>query len=230
MTDEAKIPVEYLELREVNMTFDIKPNANWISFEKWEKETIQTINASHGCKRAFASRNKVKSPYIKWTLWWKLLDDWQDFSIGNNWKSIISGIQTDYAKDLNYELWKLDPLVKLPGEPKFKGVTEVNLTGDLLPDMKWLDYSRLAERTISEIFNETGCAIAFASRNVWGSPAVQWTIWWSQFKDWAKFLQDLKWDAILDNLRSKMKDIKVEIWSPTVLLKDKQTEEPPKPG
>ncbi|MGB7053940.1 MAG: hypothetical protein WBE28_01305 [bacterium] len=230
MNDDTKLAKEYHELIEVNMTFDIKPNANWNSFEKWEKGTIKIIDEIPGCKRTFVSRNIVKSPYIKWTLWWETLDNWQNFTTNDTWVTIISSIQTDHGKDLNYELWKLDPLVALPGKPKSKGVTEVNLTGNLLPSTKWLDYGRLANQTIREIFEDPGCAIAFASRNVWGSPAVQWTIWWQQFKDWAAFLQNTKWVAIVDDLRSKITAINVEIWSPPVLHKDKQTEEPPKPG
>ncbi|MCK4941693.1 antibiotic biosynthesis monooxygenase [candidate division WOR-3 bacterium] len=216
---------------EVNLTFDVPRGIPLQAYRLWVNEAVATIRNAQGCVCCFVSRNIIDCPEVKLTAWWESLSAWAAFSSSPDWKNIRPKLNSVHATDINAEFWMQRTVLKTekteePPVPdgrlsKANYPIEVNFTINLAPDVSKDHYEIWSDDVITATREVLGNRMSFTSFNIWDSPEVQWTSWWTKLSMWTEFTESDKWQELLDDLHSKHANtIHIEIWE---LEKDIET-------
>jgi heme-degrading monooxygenase HmoA len=207
---------------EVEMTFDLPPGTDLDAYQNWATSAIASISGADGCRRCYATQNKLDSPTIKWTSVWKDLEQWTEFTAGATWQEILKTIRSKYTSATNTAIYAykdnvwilpLPPLAEPVEDPDDRpeppqqviqyceevGVA-VDLTFNLAPRTNPEAFNRWAAEKIYAMSTTEGCIKCRPYQNILDSPRVKWTSWWVDLKHWAKYTDSDEWKEILDEL------------------------------
>jgi heme-degrading monooxygenase HmoA len=111
-----------------------------------------------------------------------------------------------------------------------RGRLEVNITFNIPKGTAKQAYQLWMNDVLTKIRNTEGCISCFVSNNIADYPEVKITIWWQSLASWAEFTTSSSWYNIRAHMNSVYAtEINAEYWILHMVLKTKQTEEPPEP-
>jgi hypothetical protein len=101
---------------EVNLTYDLVPNADINGYREWAKKSIETTAKAPGMTELRANRNILLSPQIRIASMWGSLEDWVRFKESEGWRS-LEGALRGFATNFKVEIWGPSPLLAEPIRP-----------------------------------------------------------------------------------------------------------------
>jgi quinol monooxygenase YgiN len=97
---------------EMSIIFNLRPDVDSTSIQKWANKAIQMIAAAHGCVKFAFFRNSLDLAQIKLTSWWTTMADWDVFTKSKEWQGILFELYSKFATDINTDIWNLLPMTE----------------------------------------------------------------------------------------------------------------------
>ncbi len=95
---------------------------------------------------------------------------------------------------------------------------EEHMLFDLMPGVDMEAYTEWAKKTIGAVLRAPGIVEFRASRNIMGSPEARATGVWESLADWANFVESDEWQALWEEGRVLITNVKVELWGPSPVV------------
>ncbi len=205
---------------EVNLTFDVPQGTPLQTYLGWVGNLAAKIINAPGCLSCFVSCNIIDCPEVKLTAWWQDFETWSAFTSSAVWREIRPELNSVYATDMNAEFWRVLPVSRTEKteEPPVTGdksalPVEVNFTINLEPHISRARYRTWVGNVLDATAQAPGKVMSFASVNIWDSPEVQWTSWWTDLGAWTKFTESTIWQALSYQLHAEYANsVNIDIW------------------
>ena len=84
---------------EVDLTFNLNPDVEPETYERWVRRSTTKIRNAAGCLGWCTSRNILDSPRMRVTSWWKSLDSWANFAESDDWQTILRQLSERHAAE-----------------------------------------------------------------------------------------------------------------------------------